>query len=239
MYSNVFIEEVVAWVKEKLPGAHLNIENEFAWLWLDSQKKSICFVGNEKLHQISEMDFTYYITEFHWGGNKEASKSRLCSLLGVTQKIHARQCIVRRISKPEAKLFLDTNHTMGYASSYFHYGLFLKDELVAIASFSKGRRMNRLPENKKSFELIRFCNKNFYTVVGGLSKLVHTFEEEQKPGDIMTYVDKLWGEPHAYYALGFLLEQVTAPLVLKIAFHDAVPIHFTNKGNYKLIKHIS
>ncbi len=236
MYSEGFIEEAISLVKEFLPEANWQMETDYAILFLKEKNKTICFITNVALHKIPVLKFRHYITEFHWNSNREASKSRLCSLMGVTKRIHARQCTLGRISRTEAKLFVDANHTMGYANSYFNYALFYKQDVVAMACFSKGRRMDRLPQNKKSFELIRFCNKNYFTVVGGLSKLIHYFEEEQKPGDMMTYVDMVWGEPDTYYALGFVLDQITPAITITIQSLGEMENEYTNKGNYKLIK---
>lgn len=97
--------------------------------------------------------------------------------------------------------------------------------------------MRRLKEGKKSYELIRFCSKNESTVVGGLSKLIRHFEKFQSPGDIMTYVDISWGEPHAYYALGFVLDSITPPISCSLNTSSNTTIEYWNKGNYKLIKH--
>jgi hypothetical protein len=97
--------------------------------------------------------------------------------------------------------------------------------------------MNRLPAGEKSFELIRFCNKNYHTVVGGLSRLIHNFAETYKPGDIMTYVDISWGAPSAYYSLGFVLDSISPSLTVTVIRNDLPDLEFINKGNYKLIKH--
>lgn len=238
MKSEEFIQEAISFVKTYLPEAKWQISPDCAVLFLDDETKSICFLPNSELNSMSSMTYRFYITEFHWQKNKEASKSRLCSLLGITKRIHARQCIISRIDKKIAGNFVNENHTMGYASSYYNYGLFRKDILVAVACFSKGRRMNRLPGGERSFELIRFCNLNYHTVVGGLSKLIHYFEQTHLPGDIMTYVDRAWGEPNAYYALGFTLDKITPGVITKIDGKGVQEIEFTNKGNYKLIKHI-
>ena len=207
MVTDGFIKEVVSFVKLYCPYAKWEIGKYDAVLQLDDGKRTICFSVNPMPDVIQNAKHNYYITSQLWNKNKEALKSRLCSLMGVTKRIHARQCLIKKITKAEARIFVDLNHTMGYAEANFNCGLFFKDELVAVACFSKGRRMNRLPADKRSFELIRFCNKNFYTVVGGLSKLIRYFEETHSPGDIMTYIDRSWGEPNAYYALGFVLDK--------------------------------
>jgi hypothetical protein len=125
------------------------------------------------------------------------------SKLQLNKKIFARKCDVKKINATYARLFLDAHHLMEYATSAFHYGLFSNDELIAVAAFSKGRKMDRLPADKRSFELVRFCCKEGITVTGGLSKLLKHFIKEKQPGDIMTYVDKQWSYGSGYLKIGF------------------------------------
>ncbi len=135
--------------------------------------------------------------------------STIQSKLHYTRKIYARQCIARRIESIVAEKFLNDHHLMSYTKSAFHYGLFDSAELVAVASFSKGRRMNRLEEHQRSFELVRFCCKEGITVTGGLTKLLKCFANEKTPGDIMTYVDKQLSEGVSYLKCGFKLHSET------------------------------
>lgn len=125
------------------------------------------------------------------------------SKLKLNRKVFARKCVVKKINAPYAKLFLNAHHLMEYATAAFHYGLFLNEELMAVAAFSKGRKMDRLPKDKRSFELVRFCCKEGTTVTGGLSKLITHFISEKDPGDIMTYVDKQWSYGSGYLKCGF------------------------------------
>jgi hypothetical protein len=127
------------------------------------------------------------------------------SKLQLNKKIFARKCTIKKINVTYAKLFLDAHHLMAYATAAFHYGLFSNDDLMAVAAFSKGRRMDRLPADKRSFELVRFCCKDGITVTGGLSKLITHFITEKQPGDIMTYVDKQWSYGSGYLKCGFKL----------------------------------
>lgn len=125
------------------------------------------------------------------------------SKLHYTRTVYARNCTIRRIDTTLATNFLNAYHLMNYAKSAFHYGLFDSGELVAVASFSKGRKMNRLKEDQRSFELVRFCCKEGISVSGGLSKLLTFFIEEKQPGDIMTYIDKQFSVGRSYTTCGF------------------------------------
>lgn len=133
------------------------------------------------------------------------------SRLSLNETVFARNCKVEKIDKTTAENFLDTYHLMNSTSSAFNYGLFLKDELLAVASFSKGRKMNRLVEDKRSFELIRFATREGITVTGGLTKLLKHFCREKKAGDIMTYIDKQFSGGNSFFTSGFKKHGETAP----------------------------
>jgi hypothetical protein len=170
--------------------------------------------------------------------------------LGLNHRVFARNCELKKISKELAENFLNEFHIMGSTRSAWNYGLFYKNELLAVASFSKGRKMNRLPSDKRSYELIRFCCKSGYTVTGGLSKLVKNFCEEKNAGDVMTYVDKQFSSGQSFIKAGFLKAGETEPncfLVNKKTFerhpmkdadegYDQEKFYRTcNKGNIKMI----
>ena len=74
------------------------------------------------------------------------------SKLQLNKKIFARKCVVKKITKAEACQFLDLYHLMNSTQSAYNYGLFSQDELLAVCSFSKGRKMFRLPQHLRSFE---------------------------------------------------------------------------------------
>jgi hypothetical protein len=125
------------------------------------------------------------------------------SKLGLNKTVFARQCGIQKIDKPMATQFLDQYHLLNSTQSAYNFGLFFNQELIAVASFSKGRKMDRLPEDRRSFELIRFCCKAGITVTGGLTKLVKNFAIEKNAGDIMTYVDKQLSDGRSFMRAGF------------------------------------
>ncbi|MBL7933344.1 MAG: hypothetical protein JNL60_15670 [Bacteroidia bacterium] len=220
--------------------------------------KAISFkTGNKKLqYLISAEDFDF---EKHQSvpvlpldyilNEPEKTAAAILSRLGLNEKIFARKCEVKKTDKNEAQIFLDENHLMKSTQSAFNYGLYHNNELIALASFSKGRRMDRLPAEKRSYELIRFCCKKGVTVTGGLTKLLKFFCEEKKAGDVMTYVDKQWSDGTAFVKAGFKKlgeTDVNYFLVDRKNFkreylHQGDPFdskkHYLsqNKGNIKLI----
>jgi hypothetical protein len=131
--------------------------------------------------------------------------------LHLNKVIFARNCEIRRIEKEVAQNFLDNYHLMNSTTSAFNFGLFHKDELIAVAAFSKGRKMDRLKENERSFELIRFCSKKGISIAGGLTKLLDQFIREKKAGDIMTYVDLQLSDGSSFVRAGFKRHSETLP----------------------------
>jgi hypothetical protein len=127
----------------------------------------------------------------------------ILSQLQLNKKIFARKCEIKKIDRTTAEKFLNQYHLMNATSSGFNVGVFYQDELMCVASFSKGRKMNRLAAHERSYELIRFCTKFGYTVTGGLSKLLKYFYDEKKAGDIMTYLDKQFSNGQSFINAGF------------------------------------
>lgn len=175
----------------------------------------------------------------------------ILSKLNLNKTIFARNCKVEKIDKKLAEDFFNEFHFFGSTNSAFNYGLFYKNELIGAASFSKGRKMNRLPTGKQSFELIRFCCKSGITVTGGLSKLMNYFYIEKKAGDIMTYVDKQFSNGDSFIKAGFKKHSETPPLDFIInkktferfplkeneKFDDNLFYKVQNSGNIKMIYH--
>lgn len=169
--------------------------------------------------------------------------------LGLNQKVFARNCTVKKINRQTAEAFLTQHHLMNATTAAFNYGLFHKEQLLCVASFSKGRKMNRLSDDKRSFELIRFCTAAGYTVTGGLSKIIRYFYNEKNAGDIMTYVDKQFSDGASFTRAGFRKHSETPPhyFLFDLVNHSLQPIKdpqnfdtrkyrlLKNEGNIKMI----
>lgn len=168
---------------------------------------------------------------------------RIKSLSGIGQRIYARQTVVARIDKAVSVEFLEEYHLNGSLSGKYRYGLFYNGELVSVAVFSGGRVMRAISDTHRSFELLRFCHKADYLVVGGISKLVKGFIADFKPNDIMTYSDRDWSQQSALEAIGFVEESITESQVFhvkdgkRLAFSDDTENYdyaIKNKGSIKL-----
>ncbi|MEH3112659.1 hypothetical protein [Pedobacter terrae] len=153
-----------------------------------------------------------HLWEDLWLSKQDQVLARIKSLLGINSRIHGRKTKILKITKPVADSFLIKNHLQGAVTSRYKIGLFEKDQLVAVATFSALRKMNHT-ENYKSAELIRFAVKAGYSVTGGLSKLISFFAATYQPNDIMTYADRDWSAGEAYTKLGFVQTAVLEPQI--------------------------
>ena len=143
--------------------------------------------------------------------HKEIIDSRILSLIGISQRVHARQTRVKAIDKLALKHFLIRNHLNVPTSARHRYGLFRQQELVAVAAFGRHCPVQDQGITYRSHELIRYCSLLNTTVVGGLSKLIHHFEKEKSPEHLMTYVDREWSDGRSYQNLGFKKVAITPP----------------------------
>lgn len=148
-----------------------------------------------------------HVFENEWVYKQDIVKSRLKNLLGVYDKnIYARKCEIKNVSNIETREFLENNHIQGYCSSKINIGLYFEDKLVSLMTFGKPRF------NKKyEYELLRFCNKLNYHIIGGASKLLKFFEKNYKPKSLISYADRRWSIGKLYDKLGFILKEKTKP----------------------------
>lgn len=148
-----------------------------------------------------------HIREDEWIKKKDIVKSRLLSILGKNTVVYARNTTVRKIDYPSS--FLDENHMMGKGSpTKENYGLFLKEELVAVMTFStRSFSNNRICD----YELVRFCSLTGVTVVGGASKLLKRFKKDNPNKSIISYSDKRWSIGNLYKKLGFEYHHTSSP----------------------------
>ncbi len=149
-----------------------------------------------------------HIWEDDWEDKREIVKSIIRSKLNLNNdKIFARKCQIRKVTTSEYKKFLNENHIQGYASSSYNIGLYYNNVLVSLMTFG-WRRTN----NKREFELIRFCNKLNTSVIGSASKLFSYFNKNINDDcDIISYADISLFEGGVYKILGFKKSNLSEP----------------------------
>lgn len=153
-----------------------------------------------------------FIYQDQWIRRNAQVKNRLISLAGNTLKINARSCTIVKINKPLVNDFLEAHHVLGSCQHKFAFGLFFKEELVAVASFSSPLVMNDGAVPYCSYEILRYANIGNYTVVGGISKLINHFIKLKNPAHLMSYTDNDWGIANSYQRIGFHKKENSKPM---------------------------
>ena len=255
----------------------IQITNTVPFPVIETEEK-LCFqlITLEKL--ATSLDLTYFenlsnefdkegkqiifIWEDIWIKKREIVLSRLSALAQNSIKLHGRTTVCKRIEKKEYITFLSQNHLQVPANAKFKFGLYLKEQLVAVAGFSAPKKYYRDDEVSRSSELIRFCNLKGHTVIGGFDKILKHFISNHDVDDIMSYADRDWSNGKSYERLGFERIENTPPTsfwvhqkemeriyshqtFIKLGTEDEQLLFkkgyqkIVNSGNYKYIKFLS
>ena len=181
------------------------------------------------------------ISEDRWHTQDQMTKARLLAHLEVFSPVYARNCEVRRIDRTLAREFLEANHSYGYATCRYCYGMFLKRHtghiaqqietsgnaagkagyptpgtLVAVATFSNARKWAKGDQVIRSYEWTRYASLPDVRLSGGMGRMLKTFINEVQPDDIMSYADLEWSAGDVYRQLGFELEGVKSPVIFSV-----------------------
>lgn len=139
-------------------------------------------------------------TDLEYNHKKDIVLSIIKSKLGLYDtRIYARKCSVHLVSKTAKTVFCDAYHLQGDAPSQIEYGLYHEKELVAVMTFGK----RKITKEDPTTEIIRFCCKNGYNIVGGASKLLKYFINNHDFDVLKTYSDNTISNGKVYKELGF------------------------------------
>ncbi len=116
-------------------------------------------------------------------------KSMILHRLKITpNKIFARKCEIKEVNLNDTKQFLLENHLQGYRYSKINLGLFYKNELISLLSMDQGKPKFIGGNQISDYEVVRFCNKKYTSVVGSYSKLLKYFTKNFN-NNIYMYID--------------------------------------------------
>ena len=155
-----------------------------------------------------------HIYEDEINNNYNIVKSRILHLINKqNEKIYARKCFVKQISSKIKKKFLEENHLQGDCKDTLRYGLYHQEELVSLITF--GKRKITGSNKESNWELIRFCNKNYYSVVGSFGKLLSHVLKNHEIKNFITYSDIRWSgydeKETVYYKNNMVFVGYTSP----------------------------
>lgn len=154
-----------------------------------------------------------HIFEDEWVNKKEIVKDKITSTLKKTNtRIYARKCHIKVPTIEEKRSFLIDNHIQGDVSDSIRFGLYYNNELVALMTFGKLRLNLGVKRSMEGeYELLRYCTKLGYSIVGGASKLLNEFISKTNPKRIISYCDRRYSEGNMYVTLGFTLSHISEP----------------------------
>lgn len=138
-----------------------------------------------------------------WEGKRYQVENKLLNLLNVSnEKVFARKCSVKKVSRNSTIEFLNENHIQGAPNRLpLNYGLYFDDILVAVMCFS-------ITNNKA--ELTRYATS--IRVVGGASKILSSFLSENKVDSVFSFSDNRWSNGKMYESIGFTKESEVPPM---------------------------
>ena len=162
------------------------------------EKYDLCKSVGIRLFQFWDME---------WITKNKIVKSIIKNALGMSEKIYGRKCEIRSLDVSTYRNFLEDNHIQGYVASKIKYGLYYENELYSVIGFGKSRF-----DKKCSHELLRFCNKLNYSVLGGFSKLLkYTLKNHPEIIKLQTFCDKRIFSGGSYLKSDFKFSHTSSP----------------------------
>ena len=164
------------------------------------------------------------IFEDEWKERNEQVKNKLKSLLNKDDRpvIYARKCEIMEVPKKDKTIFLDDNHIQGDGSSSINYGLYYDGDLVACMIFTNNKNGN--------FVLNRYATS--HRVVGGFSKLLKYFKNNNLWNKLTSFADNRWSDGNLYEQTGWILDNTLAPDYFY--YYDRTRMHKFNFRRKKL-----
>lgn len=193
-----------------LPDKKIGIEyNGLLW---HSTKYNKCNSMLNKLNIVENCGIRLInIFEDEWLWKREICESRILNIIGKSEKIYARMCVIKEARYKEAKVFLEKNHIQGAVPSKYNIALFYNEEMVALMTFGALRKNLGQVNKLGYFELLRFCSKLNTNIIGGASRLFTYFIKKYNPIEIISYADRRWSQGNLYEKLGFQFISDTKP----------------------------
>lgn len=189
----------------------LNIAFEFNGLYWHSEEYKEKSYHLKKTVECQKLGINLmHIWEDDWVYKQDIVKSMVLNKLGKSNnKIFARKCSIKVANNKEVREFLKTNHIQGFVGSTIKLGLYYNEELVSLMTFGNLRKSMNSIAKEGSYELLRFCNKINYSVIGGASKLLNYFIKNYKHEEIISYSDYSRSTGNMYTKLGFTFEKLS------------------------------
>lgn len=160
-------------------------------------KTDLCDSKDIRLIHIFDYDLIY---------KKDYIFCILDSAFKLNKTIYARNCLIKELNSSEFNSFCKNNHIQGSLNSSYRYGLFYKDDLVAVMGFCKSRYNKNI-----EYEITRYCSINGYNIVGGASKLYKKFIDRINPNSVISYCNRRFFSGSMYLNIGMEYSHISEP----------------------------
>lgn len=154
-------------------------------------------------HELGWQLLTIFEDEYIY--RRKQVEAIILAKLGIfQQRLYAKDCLVTEIEPKLAFDFCEENHLQGGAHIKTAFGLFHKNDLLGVITFSRHHRQY------DELVLNRLCFKNNIQVVGGANKLL-SYARKIIKEPIVTWSDNRWSTGNVYKKMGFRLDREYRP----------------------------
>jgi predicted Zn-ribbon and HTH transcriptional regulator len=145
-----------------------------------------------------------------WENNQLACESYLMNLIGVRSQFskYARKCEIGDVTQDIANDFYTANHIQGACWHGINVGLFDKNVLIALMTFSK-KASGRKVLGSGDWELVRFASSE--NVVGGASRLFKALLNKTRADRVISFSDNRLFSGGVYERMRFTKDIVYPP----------------------------
>lgn len=179
----------------------------------------------------------FFIYEDEWLNKEDIVKSMISHKLNITKdRIFARKCTIKELTNKESRIFISDNHIQCKTNASINIGLYYNNELYSVMTFNKRRLSigNSKINNDIEYDMVRYCNKKYTSVVGGANKLFNYFIKNYKYDNIISFANLDYSDGKIYYKMGFELLEKQPPNYYYV--YDGIRKHRFMFRKDKLIK---
>lgn len=218
-----------------IPELKIGIECNGLWWHSEIYRDKNYHIDKVKFFKDKNIDIIN-IWEDDWRYKGHIVKSRLKNRIAKVNKIYARNCILKEVSKSETIDFLNKNHIQGYCISKYNIGLYYNDKLVYILTLGSLRKNLGHISTNGQYEILRSCSLIEYSIVGGFSKCLSYFKVNYNPSRIISYCDRSFNTGNSYLKNGFQLIKTTLPNYYWFNKDEGIRVNRWNYRKDKLVK---
>ena len=179
----------------------LKLAIEYNGLYWHSQRRPNYHQNKFKVCKSKNIDIIN-IWEHHWYQKKEIVLDIINRKFGMSNRIYARQCVIKEIPFSKCKDFISKNHLQGCGGGSICISLEYDGDIALVMTFTR---------RTEYFEINRMCSKAGCVIIGGVSRVFKYFVSRYDPTKIISYCDISYFTGGSYEKLGMKFIKITEP----------------------------